>query len=614
MTGNANIPGAPNSTSAVLRWAQALTSFLQGFTQIGPDFLWSPPCDKAVPASTTITGAYEITFFANVTGNCTIIVVGKNFQNTTHVALNSTDLGTMTDADHVNAISYEIYGTNLVNGSNTLQFWTTDAIAGKLVRVEVWRNFLKDKIDTAGTTATWGDITGTGKPDDNADVTGSHESAQVASIAGNISSELVDDANLGDTSAWGGIPDIPNTISGHQLADVVQPILPDTSGNKGIWASDSGGATYATQIYGPEMNCYGEAAEVSPVTLTGSYQDIGSTVDLGNPGVPCALFALFVCHVRLVTGVNGASGHFLYSTDGGGSWTASGANNELGPSGTVRLPYSDMMFIPLDTPTGNIQVRYEAYQNTGTGTSQMVDAHKCAMLLPNANGALLGSTLTASIPSTAAASCTATYPSTTCQAHKSITVTYSGGVSPVTFANAIVSGGTESGTITSGATSQTFTVTSETQTGTSGGTSYTDKCNSVVTDSTTPTAQTATTSDCTVTFTFYAGYDAISQSLTATTGSCHAASGSCAATGYDNSTPAGGNGTYTYSWSITDSSGATITSGATAHECTIVLSHAVPSSGTTFEYVAMQSVVNDSVSTGADTATNVVTMQFRKSI
>lgn len=385
---------------------------------------------------------------------------------------------------------------------------------------------------------------------------------------------LVDDAGLGTTAAWGSVSQIPDTLTGHNLQGIAQPQLPPTSGTKHIWASDSGGAAYETQIYGSEINIgslAGASATLSNTAVTMT-NVMGGDLIIPNPGQPVTILVFFKGSLyEDYNGLYEGLGKFKYSTNGGSTWSTSEyqycyvATN----SGNVQaVPCNDQIFLSVN-PTGDIHIQYIYGPNTTvSGSNEILNPVLSAIVIPNAN-MYTGGTLSASLPSTATMSGSVTYPGTLATANKSLSVTYNGGVRPITFSNAIVSGGTSTdASISSGATSQTFTV-SDTETATSGGASFTTNVHSVVTDSTTPTAQQVTTNTCTITGTFTQTGDPLSASMSTTGGSCSTgeSGGSCNATGTFSITASGGGGAYSYSNSITSQTSgysATITSGATS--------------------------------------------------
>lgn len=434
-------------------------------------------------------------------------------------------------------------------------------------------------------------------------------------------SGATDDAGLGNSASWATVTGQPTTRAGYGIKDA-QGTLPTTSGTKHIWASDSGGTIYETAIYGGEINCFGESPQ-SAVTLSGTvgtYTYIGDIVDLGNPGVPVGLLMFFRAGAEFssITATTEIFGEFEYSTNGGSTWTTAGGNYaESSLSGTFIFPYVDFAFVNIPSaPSGHIQIRYKATRQTGTtGACYMTSSSKFGILLPNASGVVSGGTLSVSVPATAAASCTAINPATTCAATASITALPSGGLLPLSYSWSRT-GGTGSGTITSGATAQTCTV-SDTQTGTSAGAAFTDTYECVVTDSTTPTAQTANAS-CTVTSTYYAGYAAISPSISVVSGACSTGTSAwtCTAAGTFSVSATGGNGNYTYSNSVYShdlgfSTNPTIASGATASSGTYsgaATTSIIP--GTKLK-VTLQTSVNDTHGTGAQTATGYAYLTFK---
>lgn len=134
-------------------------------------FVWDRGCET-VPVSTTISGAHEIVFPSQFTGNGTLIVTVFDAEGGVHVALNGVDLGALTGTPATEVL-YEVAVTNLTEGENALnsfKIWSTTSDSAELRKLEVYRNFVTGEISDASGTAVWGNITGTGKPEDDATV------------------------------------------------------------------------------------------------------------------------------------------------------------------------------------------------------------------------------------------------------------------------------------------------------------------------------------------------------------------------------------------------------------------------------------------------------------
>ena len=135
----------------LIRWARDTTNRLNDALRkldlAGTIFGWDEG-SLTVPISTTISGSEVITFDCPFVGNGALIVTGVGFEGGVHVALNDTDLGSLSDGDTSSEILYEIQVTNLINGLNTFKIWSTTTDAGELRRLEVWRNFTREYIDT----------------------------------------------------------------------------------------------------------------------------------------------------------------------------------------------------------------------------------------------------------------------------------------------------------------------------------------------------------------------------------------------------------------------------------------------------------------------------------
>lgn len=129
-------------------------------------FTWNKGC-LTVPTSTTISGAVEIFFQSQFTGNGTLVITVFDAEGGVNVALNGVELGALAGAAG-QEILYEVAVTNLVEGDdplNVFKIWSTSADTAELRKLEVYRNFTKEQISDS---AIWGNITGVGKPEDDA--------------------------------------------------------------------------------------------------------------------------------------------------------------------------------------------------------------------------------------------------------------------------------------------------------------------------------------------------------------------------------------------------------------------------------------------------------------
>lgn len=119
-----------------------------------------------------------------------------------------------------------------------------------------------------------------------------------------------------------------------------------------------------------------------------------------------------------------------------------------------------------------------------------------------------------------------------------------------------------------------------------------------------------TTGNCVITDTFYRTYAAIGGSVTTTPGYCNTTicGQTCTATGKAKANPTGGNGSYTYSWSIT-SGGGTITAGATSQQCTVTFAHSTSAAGNSGNQL-MSCAVNDSRGTGSTNLTGTILLTY----
>lgn len=195
------IPPVPGEDlPAAIRWMRQVSGIMNEFMRrvnSGAFFVWDEGCIN-VQTNTDINGADELIFDSPFTGNGTLVVTGVGFEGGVHVALNGTDLGTLSSANTVDEILYEVQVDNLEDGLNSFKIWSDSSDAGELRRLEAWRNFSRELIDSAGDSAEWGSITGVGKPEDNADVTAPRLSNSVAINAG---------FELGDLEGWTVIAD-----------------------------------------------------------------------------------------------------------------------------------------------------------------------------------------------------------------------------------------------------------------------------------------------------------------------------------------------------------------------------------------------------------------------
>lgn len=436
----------------------------------------------------------------------------------------------------------------------------------------------------------------------------------------------VDDAGLSQKAQWGGLGNVPNTIAGHNLTGVVQPSLPATSGKKHIWASDSGGAPYETQIFdtsfGHSMATFQSGATAS-LSATGTATQVGSTVVIPNPhqAVNFSASAFIQVNQNAATTAFQVTGFVRYSVNGGSTWTngINGYANFPTTAADIRSLACGSTNDYKGTPSGDIWVQFMYQTAAGAGTFQFTNGTMTIDVAPLSPAILRGGTLADTLPTTGTASGSATYPATTASAGATLIGGSTGGLTPVTYSNARTGNGggtSDGGSITSGATASIFTMATATlAVGT-----YTGVYSQTATDSTTPTAQTSTV-NCTVTSTISQAYAAISPSIQVTSASCSTgtSSGTCTATGNFTVTASGGNGSYTYSNSVYSydsgfSTNPSITSGATTstgHYAGAATTTATP--GTALN-VTLQTSVNDTRSTGAQTAQGIGKLTFKYTV
>lgn len=184
-----NVPSVSgNDIASLVRWARQVSivvnETIRRTASTGAFFVWDEGCTN-IPQNTNIDGAEELIFESPFSGNGTLILTVVGASGNVNVALNGSNLGTLSDPDTSSEILYEVQVTNLIDGLNSFKIWSTSTDGDELRRLEAWRNFTREQIDTAGTTADWGSVTGSGKPDDNADVTQDH-AAEVVIAASSL--------------------------------------------------------------------------------------------------------------------------------------------------------------------------------------------------------------------------------------------------------------------------------------------------------------------------------------------------------------------------------------------------------------------------------------------
>jgi len=160
-----NIPVIPQDIN---QWARKAAA---GINELAAQnnatiFTWNKGC-VTVPTNTTIAGAAEIFFESEFTGNGTLVITVFDAEGGVNVALNGVELGALTGAAGQEVL-YEVAVTNLVEGDdplNVFNIWSTNSDTAELRKLEVYRNFAKEQISDS---AIWGNITGIGKPEDDA--------------------------------------------------------------------------------------------------------------------------------------------------------------------------------------------------------------------------------------------------------------------------------------------------------------------------------------------------------------------------------------------------------------------------------------------------------------
>ena len=427
-------------------------------------------------------------------------------------------------------------------------------------------------------------------------------------IQGFSTSIGIDDAGWSTEAVFGNVSQTPTTLLGYGITNG-QPALGNASGEQILYQNSGAGAFWGNK-YGTEFNSASTGAQSNITGITNTADAVlGDYLQIPNPGQQISIFGWVSGFTQQTAGTAGAfiQYHIEISTDGGVSYTSGNLVNATSTSLTDYIPAYAALFLPNVSPTGDVLIRTRGH--VSAGTFSFGQPNLCAMILPESNFAIIGPALAITVPGTQTASCTATYPATTCAALSSITAVATGGKPAYSFSWSRT-GGTGAGTIISGATSATVNV-SGTETGTTGGAAFTDTYKCVVTDSLSATAN----GSCTVTSTYYLAYAPISPSISVRNGGCaKTGSGTCTASAAFSITATGGNGSYTYSNSVHSyqsgfTTNPTITTGATAASGTYSggASVANPAQELT---VTLQTSVNDTRGTGAESSQGTGTLSF----
>lgn len=281
-----------------------------------------------------------------------------------------------------------------------------------------------------------------------------------------LTSKQIDDFGWRNTSVFGGIAGLPTTRAGYGITDA-QATLPLSSALRQALFEDNGGNPYWATLYDTNFNS-GTTPLSNLVTSSTALVQWGPILGFTNPGQAINIMASVTGYAVYGATSMSASLEIQYSTDGGVTWVA-GKEIQVGLATAVQqASLSASLYVQGVTPTGDVQIRVMVQNSTGSSLTYE-NGTLIVQLIPVSNFYTIG-TLVATIPATETMGCSAYFPLTTCTATSNVTVSGITGVGPFTFSWAVVSG---TGTITSGSTAQTCTVTDTETTASPGATSNT---------------------------------------------------------------------------------------------------------------------------------------------
>jgi len=417
-------------------------------------------------------------------------------------------------------------------------------------------------------------------------------------VSGVLTSKQIDDQGWSQTASWLNITQTPTTLAGYGITNA-QTTLPNATAVGQVLQRDNSGAPYFNTKYGPELNVF--TAIFGGGTFTAaSLVQLGNTFGVPAPAIATTYNAILQFSYSTNAGTPSLLLHFDYSTNSGSTWTTAQPLTLVTSTGGA-VGVANVSNIA--SGTGDFQIRVMC-ENTSAVDTISVNGRALVYSCTNNNSYSITGAVTSAVPSTATGNCVATYTATTCAASENVTCTPGGGTPPYTFLWSVVSG---AGTITAGSTAQTCTV-SDTETATTGGATFNTVIKCKVTDS---ASGNATSSNCTITNTYTLVYPSITATTSVTNGICSASTcgNTCTATGTATANATGGNGSYTYSWSVTSGTG-TISSGSTSQTCTVSDTEATTTAPGTRYPTTVQCAVNDSRSTGSVNTSGTVGLKF----